>query len=239
MSDIHYIKQTNSTNELLWKMHREQSLPDGFILYTDFQTAGKGQVGNKWESKARMNLMFSMVLYPSSIRVEEQFLISQFVSLGIKNVLDKYVDNICIKWPNDIYWNDKKLGGILIENSLQGYEIKTTVIGVGLNINQRNFESDAPNPISLFQILGKTMKRKNLMLEIQQEILNLYQQIDFQKIRTEYFNSLYRNTGYHTYSANNQIFQAQIISIHSDGQLELQTEPGELRKFYFKEVRFV
>jgi len=239
MKNFLYIKQITSTNEMLWKMIREKSVPEGFILYTDFQKAGKGQIGNTWESKARKNLLFSMVMYPKHIPIDEQFVISQFVSLAIKKTLDNYIDDVCVKWPNDIYWNDKKLGGILIENSLQGKEIKATVVGIGLNINQKNFESDAPNPVSIFQILGKTVRRKKILIEIQQNILEMYNQLDFEKIRLEYFSSLYRKDGYHTYKAEDEMFRAKIKSVHPDGQLELQTESGECRGFYFKEVQFL
>jgi BirA family biotin operon repressor/biotin-[acetyl-CoA-carboxylase] ligase len=199
MSDLKYVKRVNSTNELLWKGIREKSVSEGFVFYTDFQSAGKGQIGNSWESQFGKNLLFSIALFPRQIPIDEQFIISQFVSMAIKRTLDKYTDNKSIKWPNDIYWKDKKLGGILIENSLQGREIKAVVIGIGLNVNQIEFKSDAPNPVSLAQILNKTIARKKLLIDIRQNILQLYQDLDIYKIRTEYFKSLYRNTGFYTF----------------------------------------
>ena len=239
MKYIQYIKKTNSTNELLWKMVREKQLPEGFVLYADFQEAGKGQVGNSWESASGKNILFSMVLFPHHIAIDEQFLISQIVSLALKKTLDNFFDNICIKWPNDIYWKDKKLGGILIENSLQGAKIKTTVVGIGLNVNQKYFESDAPNPVSMFQILNRRIKRKQIMLDIQRNILEFYEQFDIHKIRDEYFKSLYRKDGFHTFKADGESFRAKIKSVQPDGQLELITETAESRVFYFKEVQFV
>src|SRR5674476_174588 len=101
MSDSYYIKQTPSTNALMWRMIRENDLPEGFTVLTDFQTAGKGQPGNSWESHAGKNLLFSMVLYPYHIKPDEQFLISQLVSVAIKKTLDKYSTDITVKWPND------------------------------------------------------------------------------------------------------------------------------------------
>jgi len=234
-----YIKQTSSTNELLWKMLREDSLHEGFVVSTDFQLAGKGQIRNSWESAVGKNLLFSLVLYPLMIRPDEQFLISQLVSVAIKKALDKYADNITIKWPNDIYWNDKKIAGILIENSLQGNKIKTVVIGVGLNVNQMEFVSNAPNPVSLHQITGKSYIRKPLLNSLCRNIMDLYNSLDAEQIRKEYLEMLYRKYGFHSFRTDNLIFKAKILSVHSDGQLELETERGERKGFYFKEVSFV
>jgi len=239
MGNTFYTKATHSTNVLLWEMIREKSLPEGFVVQTDFQTAGKGQVGNSWESEAGRNLLFSMVLYPQRVTVDNQFLLSQLVSLGIKEALDEYTDGITVKWPNDIYWNDKKLVGILIENSLQGTKIKSSVIGIGLNVNQKVFVSNAPNPVSLLRITGKRQNRKLLLTKIRQNIQKLYTELSVTKIRAEYAEALYRKDGFYAYRANDETFQAKIISVHPDGQLELETEAGERKGFYFKEVSFV
>jgi len=239
MGNTFYTKATHSTNVLLWEMIREKSLPEGFVVQTDFQSAGKGQVGNSWESEEGRNLLFSMVLYPQRVTVDNQFLLSQLVSLGIKEALDEYTDGITVKWPNDIYWNDKKLVGILIENSLQGTKIKSSVIGIGLNVNQKVFVSNAPNPVSLLRITGKRQNRKLLLTKIRQNIQKLYTELSVTKIRAEYAEALYRKDGFYAYRANDETFQAKIISVHPDGQLELETEAGERKEFYFKEVSFV
>jgi len=239
MGNTFYTKQTHSTNVLLWEMIREKSLPEGFVVQTDFQTAGKGQVGNSWESETGRNLLFSMVLYPQRVTVDNQFLLSQLVSLGIKEALDEYTAGITVKWPNDIYWNDKKLVGILIENSLQGTKIKSSVIGIGLNVNQKVFVSNAPNPVSLLRITGRRQNRKLLLAKIRQNIQKLYTELSVTKIRAEYAEALYRKDGFYAYRANDETFQAKIISVHPDGQLELETEAGERKGFYFKEVSFV
>lgn len=238
MKNSLFVKHTSSTNALTWKMIREKMLPEGFVVYTDFQIAGKGQMGNSWESETAKNLLFSTVLYPVHIKVEEQFLLSQLVSLGIKKALDEYVDGITVKWPNDIYWNDKKLAGILIENSLQGNNIKSVVIGVGLNVNQKEFVSDAPNPVSLFQIKGKSHSRRTLLKRICNNILDLYSTLDAQKIREEYARALYRKDGFYPFRAQDGIFHAHIYAVHPDGQLELELENGERKGYYFKEVQF-
>jgi BirA family transcriptional regulator, biotin operon repressor / biotin---[acetyl-CoA-carboxylase] ligase len=239
MQNSFFIKKTNSTNDLLKRMLREQQLPEGFVVHSCFQTAGKGQVGNSWESTDGENLLFSMALYPLRIKVEEQFLISQLVSVAIKNTLDNYADNVSVKWPNDIYWNDKKLGGILIENSLQSGRIKSTVIGIGINVNQQHFMSNAPNPVSLFQITDKEHNVEKLLIEIRDNILNEYKKLNPPLIRAAYGEILYRKTGFYAYKVEEKSFMAKLIAVRSDGRLELENETGECRGFYFKEVQFV
>ncbi|MEI6754213.1 MAG: biotin--[acetyl-CoA-carboxylase] ligase [Paludibacter sp.] len=232
-----FIEETPSTNIFLWEMlHREQ-LPEGFVVYADYQTAGKGQTGNSWEAERGKNLLFSMVLYPQQIPLDELFLISQIVSLAIKKVLEKYTNDIEVKWPNDIYWKDKKLAGILIENSFQAKKVKT-VIGIGLNVNQKTFTSNAPNPVSLRQITGRSLNRNQLLNTICKNILELYQELNAETIRSEYAGIMYRRNGFQPYITDSESFNAKIIAVHPDGKLELETESGERKGFYFKEVQF-
>jgi len=239
MKNSLYIKQTASTNQLVWEINRDKLVPEGSLIYTDFQFTGKGQPGNAWESSKGKNLLFSMVLRPLHLPMEELFLLSQLVSVAIKKALDVYTSNITVKWPNDIYWNDKKLAGILIENSLQGDKIKMVVVGVGLNVNQKIFESNAPNPVSLLQITGKRQNRKILLQLIYKNIMELYADIDPVNIRSVYSGSLYRKDGFHSFKDDTDCFRAKIAAIHPDGQLELEMETGERKEYYFKEVQFV
>ena len=238
MKDSFHVKSTTSTNNLLCEMSRRYDLPEGFILYADFQTSGRGQQENSWEAEKRKNLLFSLLLYPTHIPIQEQFVISQAVGIGIKRVLDKYTEKISVKWPNDIYWNDEKIAGILIENSLAGTGIKDSIIGVGLNVNQEKFEKSV-NPVSLKQITGKSYSRKKLLKEIKESILEIYCNWDTEQIRSKYIQVLYRNNGYFPYSSQNETFEARITSVRSDGQLDLEERSGKKRSFYFKEVKFV
>lgn len=238
MNHSHFIPETSSTNALLWELLRKERLPEGFVVYTDFQTAGKGQTGNSWESERSENLLFSMLLYPSNLPLDQLFFFSQLVSVAIKKVLDEFTDGITVKWPNDIYWNDKKLGGILIENSLQAKSVKT-VIGIGLNVNQQKFLSNAPNPVSLRQITGKSMDRNQLLEKVVGRILEIYSEADLLSVRAEYIRSLYRKEGFHSYCADGEFFQARIISVQPEGQLILETVEGKQKGYYFKEVQFV
>lgn len=238
MKHSQFIPETFSTNALLWEMVRKELLPEGFVLHTDFQTAGKGQIGNSWESERGENLLFSMVLYPQRITMDQLFLISQLVSVAIKNALDIITEGITVKWPNDIYWNDKKLAGILIENSFQANKVKT-VIGIGLNVNQNTFVSSAPNPISLRQITGMTVERTDLLENICRNIIDLYTELNVEDIHARYAQMLFRKDGFHVYKSENELFMARIIAVQPDGQLELETEAGERKGFYFKEVQFL
>ena len=237
----YYTASTASTNTFLHEMMRQDKLPEGFLLYTDFQTAGKGQPGNTWESENGKNLLFSMLLYPHSIKVYEQFILSEITGLAIRKVLEKYTDDICIKWPNDIYWKDKKIAGILIENSLFRDRIDTCIIGIGLNVNQEVFISNAPNPVSLRQITGNDVNREILLMEIQAELLNIYQNYSPEFIHQEYLNHLYRRNGFHCYAetAANTVFDAEVEDVLPDGRLILRTQAGEIKSYYFKEIQFV
>lgn len=239
MTNSYFIPKTHSTNVLLREMLRKEKLDEGFLIHTDFQEAGKGQAGNSWESAEGENLLFSMVLYPEQIAIDEQFILSQLVSIAIKRVLDQYVEDITIKWPNDIYWKDKKMAGILIESSLQGSKIKSMVIGVGLNVNQTEFFSDAPNPISLCQVIGNQINRDELRDSIAKNIMEIYTEMNTLSIQTEYATMLYRKEGYYLYKSDDDVFKATIHAVHPDGKLVLRTEKGSLRNFYFKEVAFV
>lgn len=237
--NMHFVEETASTNEVLQEMLHTKRLPEGFVVYTHYQTAGKGQTGNHWESEKGKNILFSMVLYPLELPIDEQFLISQLVGVAIKKSIDQFVENVSIKWPNDLYIGEKKIGGILIENSWKGMKIRQSVIGVGLNINQNTFVSDAPNPVSLSQLTGKTYDLDVLLSNIIGNILELYRQSDKIRIRNLYHQSLYRKNGFFRFKDNQESFKAQIITVFPDGQLELETETGIRKLFYFKEVQFI
>lgn len=243
MPPIIHLKETISTNSDLKSLVSEQKLEEGTILATSFQTAGRGQRGNSWESEQGKNLTFSMLLYPLSITISEQFILSQVVSLGIKKTLDKYTEGITIKWPNDIYWNEKKICGILIENALSENSFLHSIIGIGLNINQKEFKSNAPNPISLAQITDQEHDLNTILEETREWILAFYKEADtlgnYKTIQYFYAKHLFRKEGYHPYFDGKEHFEAKIIEVQADGHLILETKEGKLRKFAFKEVQYI
>lgn len=238
-----YTAETGSTNELLKEMLRDKVLPQGFVVHTDFQSAGKGQGSNAWESAKGKNLLFSLLLRPQQIAASEFFLISQMVSLGILYVLHALTDEenvqyFTIKWPNDIYWKNQKIGGILIENTLQGRNIQTSICGIGLNINQEVFTSEAPNPTSLRHITQQTFDLNRLLVDIKSSILEIGK-LSSDDIRQQYKQHLFRNTGYHPFKSSNFTFCARILQIDTDGKLILEDTEKKRLAFYFKEVEFV
>lgn len=240
IQNLFFIPETASTNNLLKELSIKKQLPEGFLVHTDFQTAGKGQQGNSWESENGKNLLFSIILYPENIQISKQFILSQITCLAVKKVLDEYTDEISIKWSNDIYWKEKKICGILIENSLLRDKIDKCIIGIGLNINQEIFTGNAPNPVSLKQITGKEMNREKILAAIHKKLMEIYNNLDFDQIQHEYHKNLYRKDGFHPYAdaATKERFNARIERVEPDGKLILITENSEKREYYFKEVVF-
>lgn len=162
-----HLDEVDSTNTFLSAYVRADASCRCVVADADYQTGGRGQRGNHWESQCGANLLFTVALYDVPVAPTEQFLLSQLVSLVtlrvLRSVLPADADRFRIKWPNDIYFDDRKVGGILIEHQLSPSHILRTIVGVGLNVNQRQFVSDAPNPVSLCQIALHDFDRRPLL----------------------------------------------------------------------------
>lgn len=240
--EIH-LENISSTSTYLKQLNDISNLGDTSYVVASYQSTGRGQRGNAWESEPGQNLLFSVLLKPHNVRATSQFVISQFISLAIKDVLDNFTDSVTIKWPNDIYWRDKKIAGILIENQIIGDKLNNSIIGIGLNINQTKFYSDAPNPISLSQINQQNYDIDDIMHEIRKRILFYYNLLDdwagFDIIRDRYMKSLFRKDGEYLFEDNSGVFKASINDIKDTGVLSLKLKSGEIRQYSFKEVRFV
>ncbi len=231
-----------STNAYVSGLLKKTMPEEGSIYSSLFQSAGKGIGQNKWESEKGQNLLFSLVLYPSFLPVENQFLISKAVSLGIANYIQAKTNYIKIKWPNDIYYKDKKIAGILIENSIKGSNLNSSIIGIGFNLNQAEFKSDAPNPASLHQITKKTYSIDQELIKIRTNIRFFYDKLKagkLEEINQEYLKCLYRFNEIHEFKTGNEIFKARITGINEYGHLQLTTENNEIREYGFKETEFV
>jgi BirA family biotin operon repressor/biotin-[acetyl-CoA-carboxylase] ligase len=228
---IVHIDETDSTNRWL----REQGGEENMVVWADYQTAGRGCGTNHWESERGKNLTFSMLLHPHDVPAQKQFHISMAISLALCKALGQHIGDLSIKWPNDIYWRDGKIGGILIEVTLQGNKVKDCIIGIGLNINQRVFRSDAPNPVSMWQICEQETDCEQLL----QEILQAFQEYMCKSNKDEYQSMLYRRKGFHPYADKDGAFMAEIIDVEDDGHLLLRDDNGQLRRYAFKEVTFV
>lgn len=235
--------EITSTNAELKRLQKQNPMAEWSMVITEFQSAGRGQAGNSWYSSKGQNILFSFLFYPHGVRAKEQFIISQVVSLALKKVLDRYINDVTIKWPNDIYWNNKKIAGILIENSLLGQHIDYTIVGVGLNVNEDEFPSQLPNPISLKQITGCDSDREVLINLLQSEFHKLWQSIkrgEIAQIENSYMQHLYHGDGPHWFSDNEGNFQATIKTVLPSGHLVLATYPDNVERVYaFKEVAFV
>lgn len=231
---------TNSEAMLL----AEKGVPDFSIVICEEQTAGRGQAGNRWESETGKNLTFSIILNsPFCNNYEELFLFSKCISLAIHCTLSSYIDGVRIKWPNDIYVRDKKIAGILIEHSFTGDKLDYSIIGVGLNVNQMNFISDAPNPTSIVLETGKYIDKWNILNAIIGYFKEYYNQLkleNIQLIERGYFDFLYRKEGYYPYQIpSGEHFMAKIVQVLNSGKLVLFDTKKQERSFFFKEVVFL
>lgn len=242
------LEETTSTNSVLRQLcdNPDEAIKPFTVVSAEYQTAGKGQRGNSWEAESGCNLLFSFVLYPSTLEAHRQFILSQTISLAIKEELSRWSDEITIKWPNDIYWREKKLCGILIENELYGKHISRCICGVGINVNQKEFKSDAPNPVSLLHITGSEQSRHELLACIMQRIKTYYQGLQATNIdrytsdiTIRYAQSLFRREGYHPYRDADGTFYARLLRVEPDGRFVLEDKDGKERSYLFKEVQYI
>ena len=241
-----YIKATHSTNTLLKELLAKGEWPKGErFLYTAFQTAGRGQAGNGWESEEGKNLLCSILLPPRKNLFEMNVLVSVVVHRFLG-------DEYTIKWPNDIYWQDKKVAGILIENAIIGNEVKYSIAGIGLNVNQTEWKSDAPNPVSLKQITRINYDLEELMYYLMDEF-DEDMKMTTDELWAYYRDHLYRREGFWpfverevstapTMNADRKtegVFLAKIENVRTNGEIELRDQNGNLRIYHFKQVRYV
>lgn len=213
---------------------------DRMVIYTPCQTAGRGQVGNTWESEPDKNLNLSILLRPEKLKAKDQFIISMIVALGCCRFITRYVDDCSIKWPNDIYVGDKKIAGILIEHTIMGDEVALSISGIGLNINQKEFLSDAPNPISLTQLTDASYDLKDCLYQLIMDIEYYYKQKDNNAfLRHSYLNQLYRRDGLYKWKDRNELFWGSIITVDEFGRLGIKSDKGEERYYGFKEIQYL
>jgi BirA family biotin operon repressor/biotin-[acetyl-CoA-carboxylase] ligase len=236
------MKETNSTNHLIRSMADAKHLPSGSIVLADFQTAGRGLSGNSWESEAGKNLTFSVLYYPVDVPASRPFVVSEMVALSVKNTLDKYLTDVSVKWPNDVYYRDSKIAGILIENILFQGKITQSIIGIGLNVNQTVFRSDAPNPISMAQISGKEYNRMAIMDDFRLDFTTQSERLNkgyLDAIHNDYINALYRKNGFYRYHDVYGAFEATLHDIEPTGHLLLKRTDGIVSRYAFKEVSYL
>jgi len=232
--NVIYIDETDSTNS--WVRNSLRAVGCEFCVVAEYQTAGKGCGANTWESERGKNLTFSMLIHPADLAANRQFHITEVTSVALCETLEHYINKVEIKWPNDIYAGDRKICGMLIENRLQGTDIKDSIIGIGLNVNQRAFMSDAPNPVSLLQLTGKETDRDELL---QRFLMTFGEVMARGTAASDYRRRLYRREGWHQFKDAAGCFLAEIADVQEDGCLVLRDENGTLRSYAFKEVQFI
>lgn len=248
-----YISETYSTSTLLREQY-DDALPHLYTIRAGFQTAGRGQAGNSWESEKDKNLLFSTLLRYDEVEAQAQWRISMLVAVALWDCLAKYLpqESLRIKWPNDIYFGDKKLVGILIENILSGKHIAYSIAGIGVNVNQTRWLSAAPNPISMKQITGEEYALEPL-LEEWIVSMKAWEKSSTEAIKERYMQLLYRREGLFPYverevsteptaiacAAIEGSFMAELIDITPQGELVLRDSHGKDKTYHFKQIRFV
>lgn len=239
--NIRYYKELPSTNEYAISVVSKEKVPEFTVFVAENQTNGKGQRGNVWETKKGKNLTFSIIIYPIHIRAVKQFIISECIALAVQKVVSQYCNNVTLKWPNDIYIGENKVGGILIENTLCGNTIASSVIGVGLNCNQESFSSKVPHAISIKQCVSQDISLQQILADLLQEFYMFYSHTDKNPtyIHSLYHSFLYQKDRVHTYKDNKGVFNGTIRKVSDEGIISIVDENKLERKYAFKEVQFL
>ena len=233
------IDATDSTNTLLRQRCSTNLSSDGEVLWTTTQRQGRGQGNTVWQSQSGKNLTFSMYKEFKLVKVQNPFVLSCLVSLGIQAALESLkIPNVHVKWPNDIMSGDKKVCGILIENMFKGSSLYACIIGIGLNVNQENFEN-LPKAASMFQIMETTYdldyvletclnsirQKLELLIHSEEQIITLYEA------------SLYRNKKPSTFESNGSLFTGIIRGVNLQGLLKVQLEDNQMVLFDLKTIK--
>lgn len=244
------VERTESTNTLMRELIARGNPPE--YIYAGYQTAGRGQQGNGWESAPDENLLCSILIEREktvAVKEESPFYMNVAVSVAVQRLLG---EGFTIKWPNDIYWQDKKVAGILIENAIVGNQVAYSIAGIGLNVNQTEFLSGAPNPISLRQISGESYDIDALMNQLLASIHEV-QTWPREQLWAYYRAHLYRREGLWPFverevstaptmnadSATKGQFLARIEDILPTGEIVLRDQEGKKRKYHFKQIRYI
>lgn len=236
---IYHINNTTSTNDEA----RGEQYKHMDVIWSEHQTAGRGQRGHSWHSTEGENLTFSVVLHPTFLPIVEQFLLSEVVALALVDAMAEYGIECRIKWTNDIYARDSKLVGVLIEHSLAGDTLARTIVGIGLNVNQTEFPSDLPNPTSMALQRSAKFDREGVLRCFMHKLEEWYDVLllgDKQLVETTYVSRMYHLLEEHPYMLpSGEIIRARIRGVRPSGELILEHHDGIVREYAFKEIEFV
>ncbi|MBA3704756.1 MAG: biotin--[acetyl-CoA-carboxylase] ligase [Bacteroidetes bacterium] len=241
-NSIHLVS-VNSTNSYASELLRQSKPSEGSLIYTFEQENGRGQRGNSWESEPNKNAALSVILYPTFLTPDKQFLLTKFTSLAVADLMAELLEmpyNIGIKWPNDIYAGDKKIAGILIENNIRENGLQSTIIGIGININQLKFNTTG-NATSLALLANKEFDSLECIERLCKFLEARYLQLKTNKlesINNEYLQQLYHLHEWKNYIASGEKFQGKIIGVSTLGKLQVQLRSDEIKEFDLKEIEF-
>lgn len=235
------LERIGSTNQHAANLLLERLQPEGTVVWAHDQFDGRGQRGNQWKTNAFQNLTFSIILYPHFLEVGQQFALSQVVSLALHDYLSTLVPKaVSVKWPNDILVEDRKIAGILLENTLKGQFLESLVIGIGLNVNQSTFDG-LPNASSLRMETGVTYQLGDVLHGVCKAIESRYLQLrggGFKAINNDYHKQLYLNGQWHDFTYKGDAINARIVEVKSSGKLMLARANGEVVLCDLKELDF-
>ena len=240
-----HFEEIDSTHDYLCSVLSKTNPPQGFCITSDFQSGGRGQIGRTWHSSSGKNLLLSMVYYPRDMVVLRQFDLTIWVTTSLLDVLDKYqLQHLSVKWPNDIYVGEKKIAGILIQNTLRGDKITNCVVSIGLNVNEVDFPATLPNPTSVKSETGNKTDVETLLTEIRDTLDDHFEKVLFSSRKAEYreifITKLFGANTYYKYrDAEGQTFNAIIRYVGEDGKLHLQKANGELCSYLFRQVEWL
>lgn len=241
-----HLESVDSTNSYASELMRQIALPEGSLIYTFVQENGRGQRGNSWESEPNKNVALSLVMQPKFLSVEQQFLLTKITSLSVADLMAEFLgsvinpEEIRIKWPNDIYVKDKKITGILIENTLKDSQIQASVIGVGINVNQEIFKTKTAT--SMFLSANVQFNLSDVMDRFCELFEHRYLQLRTGKpeaLDVNYLNLLYRLGKWAGYAQMETEFEGKITGVSNVGKLKMELRNGELKEFDLKEIRFI
>ncbi len=234
-----FLTKCHSTNDIASEMATKKSVKEGTVVYAIHQSAGRGQRGNTWESEPGKNLTFSVIFYPRFLDISDNFFLNIFTSLAIHDFLIDYIpENLSIKWPNDIMWAKGKISGILIENSIRSNRFEYSVIGIGLNVNQKKFKTR--NAISMSQICDQEYNSEELLEHLFRSLENRYNQLkrlENEALYTDYISSLYWKDELHVFRTD-EAFNGIIRGIDNSGRLIVETDRG-INSYMFKEIEYL
>lgn len=235
---VEHLKETKSTNlEAKKPLYKH-----GDVVVTSFQSAGRGQRGNSWESEEGKNLTFSLIVEPTFLPASMQFLLSEAVSLAVVDLLEGLGIEADVKWPNDIYIKGEKVAGILIEHDILGSNISRSIIGIGLNVNQMEFCSYSTRATSVALQSGATHSLSQLLERYYVAFMSRYAALERGKVdelEREYHSRLYKLNELHRYTLpTGESFDATLVRVEPSGELILQHADNSLHSYLFKEVQF-